>query len=270
MALTKLFLTVKIYPGFSTTDERMLYTAGVRQNGSWIRIAPLRFERKPFKDQYQKYDLIEMDLVRDKNDKRGETFHPRRRGTPYKVLESVGYENNWEFRKKFALQNVYVGMKRLIDDSRDEDNPLSLATFKASRLVNFFWEPVKDEWTEREEAWLNERNVLERRDGTLKVVRKLPYLFSYVFEDVNGTESTLMVDDWELGQYYWQCLKQRKGDETAALKDVKNRYLFEFSRDREVYFFLNTTRISHQHASNPFFIAGVFYPKREKQLSFEF
>ncbi len=270
MALITVFLTLKIYPGISTTDERLLYTAGVREDGSWIRIAPLRFERKSYDNQYEKYNWITMDLIQDTGDPRQETFHPKKHGMPYKVVKSIGEDNNWELRKKVALQNVYVGMRQLVNDSNEEKNPVSIATFKASRLKNLFWEAVNPEWTPRQEKWLNQRNIVEKRGGTYQVVRKLPYLFSYIFEDVNGKESTLMIDDWELGQYYWQRLKNRDGNEEAALEDVKKRYFHEFIKEREIYFFLNTTRMSHFHATNPFFIAGIFYPKREKQLSFEF
>jgi len=270
MALKRVFITVKIYPGLSSRDEETVYSAGLLEDGTWIRIAPLRFERRSYDRQYRKYEWIEMDLVRRRADKRRETHHPRRRGTPVRVLERVRHQNNWDLRKKIALQKVYVGMNRLLADAHNKSKVVSLATFKPARLLNFFWEKTARDWTEEQAAWLDRNNLLERRNGVLQVIRKLPYRFSYTSEDINGREATFMIDDWELGKYFWERLEHHRGNEPAALEDVRNRYFVEFVRDRDVYFFLNTIRVSHHSAANPFFIAGTFYPKREHQLSFDF
>lgn len=270
MALKRVFITVKIYPGFSSQEEETMYAAGLSEDGSWIRIAPLRFERRCYDRQYRKYEWIEMDLVRKRSDQRRETHHPRRRGTPVRVIERIHHENNWDLRKKIALQNVYMGMNRLIADARNRSKVTSLATFKPARLLDFFWEKTERSWTEEQTDWLDQHNLVERRNGALQLIRKLPYLFSYTIEDINGRESTLMIDDWELGRYFWERMERQHGDEAAALEDVRNRYFIEFTREREVFFFLNTVQVSHLSAHNPFFIAGTFYPRREHQLSFDF
>ncbi|HKJ68409.1 MAG TPA: hypothetical protein VKA68_10675 [bacterium] len=270
MALRKILITVKIYPGFSTREEEVIYAAGVEEDGTWVRIAPLRFERRCYANQYRKYHWIEMDLVRDRSDQRRESYRPKRRGTPVRILEEVNQNNNWELRKKIALQNVYVGMNRLLADAKSGNRALSLATFKPARIVNFFWEETTREWSDRQQRWLEQWNLMERTNGMLRPIRKLPYLFSYTIEDINGNESTLMIDDWDVGRFFWDRLQHRNQDEQAALQDVRNRYFNEFIRDRDVYFFLNTVRISHFSARNPFFIVGTFHPMKEQQLSFDF
>ncbi|HRP32922.1 MAG TPA: hypothetical protein PKV73_13570 [Agriterribacter sp.] len=37
-------------------------------------------------------------------------------------------------------------------------------------------------------------------------MQKLPYKFKFVFKDNQGTESRMMIEDWETGQLYWNCL----------------------------------------------------------------
>jgi hypothetical protein len=102
-----------------------------------------------------------------------------------------------------------------------------------------------------------------------ELIRKLPYKFYYQFIDDEGRISKMMIEDWEIGQLYWNCLHRAGGNEDIALEKVRQRYWDEFVLgDKDLYFFLGTTLQWHQRrASNPFVIIGVFYPKQEDQLS---
>ena len=76
-----------------------------------------------------------------------------------------------------------------------------------------------------------------------------------------------MIEDWEIGQLYWNCLKAAKGNKSEALLKVRQRYEEEFVNKKDIYFFLGTTKQWHTRRSkNPFVIIGVFYPKKESQL----
>ena len=71
-----------------------------------------------------------------------------------------------------------------------------------------------------------------------------------------------MIEDWEIGALYWNCLKAAEGNEAVALEKVKQKYEDEF-KDKDVHFFLGTTKEWHmRRAKNPFVIIGVFYPKK--------
>jgi hypothetical protein len=94
------------------------------------------------------------------------------------------------------------------------------------------------------------------------LVRKLPYKFSFVFSDNTGKERTLMIEDWETGQLYWNCLQKHEGNEKKACEDVKKRYFDDFSKTKDLYFYLGTTREFHCIAQNPFVIIGTFHPKK--------
>ncbi len=100
------------------------------------------------------------------------------------------------------------------------------------------------------------------------LIRKLPFKFYYRFQDDSGKSSRLMIEDWEIGALYWNCLKAASGNKAEALKKVRQRYEEEFIAKKDIYFFLGTTRQWHMRRSkNPFVIIGVFYPKKESQLS---
>ena len=75
-----------------------------------------------------------------------------------------------------------------------------------------------------------------------------------------------MIEDWEIGALYWNCLRAAEGNEAEALEKVRQKYQGEFLNEKDIYFFLGTTREWHmRRAKNPFVIIGVFYPKKEAQ-----
>ncbi len=132
-------------------------------------------------------------------------------------------------------------------------------------------EEVDREWNAEKLAILKEKSqqlsLFQTQDEVKKefeFVDKLPYKFSYKFEDINGKESTLMIEDWEIGALYWNCLKNCVGDEQKAVQQVKEKY-FGFAKDCDILLFLGITKKYHGWASNPFVIIGVFYPKIETQ-----
>ena len=83
-----------------------------------------------------------------------------------------------------------------------------------------------------------------------------------------GKERRLMIEDWEIGALYWNCLRDAEGDEEIALKKVRQKYETQFLDGHDIYLFLGTTKEWHtRRANNPFVIIGVFYPKKVTQAS---
>jgi len=79
-----------------------------------------------------------------------------------------------------------------------------------------------------------------------------------------------MVEDWEIGALYWNCMKLANYDETSAVDLVKKK-MFELWEKRDLYFFIGTTLQFHALKSDdPFVIIGLFYPPVCYQYSFEF
>lgn len=72
-----------------------------------------------------------------------------------------------------------------------------------------------------------------------------------------------MIEDWEIGQPYWNCLQDVEGDEEAALNKVREKFGHQFLNEKDLYFFLGTTKEWHRRrAPSPFVIIGLFYPPK--------
>ncbi|WP_338768538.1 hypothetical protein WAF17_08020 [Bernardetia sp. ABR2-2B] len=262
MAIEKVLITVKTYPTISVKYDELVCTAGFREDGTWIRIYPIQFRKKSYKDQYKKYEWIEIDLVKNTSDPRPESYRPHSEDTEIKkVGEILADGNTWKKRREIVLKNVYTDLSILIGEAKDRAVSTSLAVFKPTKIHKFIYEKVEDEWDSRKLEAMKQMNLFGSvKNDNFKVVKKLPYKFSYQWEDSNGKTTKMMIEDWEIGQLYWNCLKRHDGDKLKACKDVEKKYFDSFAKKKDIYLFLGTTKIHHYRASNPFVIIGVFPP----------
>jgi hypothetical protein len=222
MTKERVLITVKTYPTLSRKHGETVCTAGIRGDGSWLRIYPVPFRRLEETEQYNKFDWINCDLVKSRSDPRPETRH----AANLQELHAdghIGTESNWRERRKLLLRTstVYTRMQPLIDGAKA--NTLSLAVFKPALVRNFTWEEEERDWDRnkvaemREKTKQNELFAEETWRETFKLIPKLPYSFSYEFEDADGRKSSMQILDWEIGQLYWNCLR-REGEERKALE----------------------------------------------------
>jgi hypothetical protein len=273
MARKKILLAVTTYPLPSRSYDELVCTAGFLEDGSWIRIypIPLSFLNSLKKDgvvQSTKYTWIELDLKKRTDDFRPESHSP----VDYEfkdmvIAEHLDTKSNWRARKDICLKNVYTDLSKLIEDSQAPSN-VSLATFKPAKITGFEVEKDDDDW---KQMWLDLKKQTDLF-GNINTEKapfpKVPYKFYYRFEDEKGRNSRLMIEDWEIGQLYWNCHRAVEGDEKIAIEKVKLKYDVEFRLEKDIYLFLGTTQKWHTLRSpNPFVIIGVFYPKKELQTA---
>lgn len=264
----KVLITVKTYPTLSAKYDELVCTAGFREDGTWIRIYPIPFRKLDFDQRYKKYDWLELEVEKRKDDFRPESFRPSQTPDNFKTVGNIGTQNYWQYRKNIVLKKgAHTNLKQLIDEAYNPAIQTSLAVFKPKKLLKFTIKPAeKKEWDKdklkKVEAHAAQYNLFEEPDNNpFKVVKKLPYKFSYQFKDEEDKQSELMIEDWEIGQLYWNSLKRHHGDETAACADVRKKYENDFMKTKDLYLFLGTTYEFHKkNAPNPFVIVGVFYP----------
>lgn len=268
MPLQKVLITVKTYPSISTVYDELVCTAGFLEDGSWVRIYPIQFRDLEYSQQYKKYDWIEIDLVKNTKDFRPESYRPSSLEVRTTKVGRIEPANNWQERKDIVLRNVYTSKDKLIADAKDQTKFVSLAVFKPTKVLDFRIEVADREWNKDKLDKMRQMNLFEQRRAQTKLVRKLPYKFSYVFEDEHGESSTLMIEDWELGALFWKY-----EDEEEACRKVREKYFDDFAKTKDLYFFLGTTMANHIKSRNPFIIIGTFHPtfpkapKASSQLS---
>lgn len=274
----RILLVVTTYPLPSSSYDELVCTAGITEDGEWIRIypMPLSFLNKLKVDgkvEKTKYTWIELDLIKRTDDFRPESHSPADYNfNDLCILDRIASKIFWVERRKYCLKNVYTNMKQLIEDSKAPRNK-SLAVFKPTRIKDFIIESTEREWKSEWKAQLQQSQLNFDKPGeplAKKLIPKVPYNFSYKFIEDSGVERTLQIQDWEIGQLYWNCLRLNNHNEVLACADVKKKYFDAFTKEHDIYLFLGTTKEWHQRrGSNPFVIVGVFYPKKnpDTQLS---
>lgn len=271
MSTTKVLICVKTYPSLSEKYDELVCTAGFREDGTWIRIFPVPFRKLEYHKRYEKWQWIELDLVKNVRDFRPESYRPANLDKEIKMLERVDTKHNWAARKPYVLKNVYTNLSELTAKAKDENDRTSLAVVKPKEVIDFVWEPCNPEWPKGKLDTIIANQAqgslfdAEETKAIFKVVTKLPYKFSYKFTTDDGKLRTIMIEDWELGALYLNCLKDAKGDETIACAKVREKYFDWMYKKRDLYFFMGTT-LAH-HAMGTFIIIGTFYPPKVDQLS---
>ena len=259
----RVYIVVKTYPTISKEYSELVCTAGVLEDGSWIRLYPVPFRKLVANDKYPKYSWIEVEATRNTADFRPETYRP---DLSTISVEPKPKKTDWDERRRVVFRNkkIYTNLQEIIGKAKTEG--ISLAVFKPTSLIDLIVEEVERDWDPKKLASLEglsrQMNLFQTPEEIVeefKTVPKVPYRFSYKFNDDSGKQSTMMIEDWEIGMLYFNCLKSAKGDEKVAITKVKEKYFDNFIK-KDLHFFLGTTRQFHNIAPNPFIIVGVFYP----------
>lgn len=278
MAKERVLITVKTYPTLSNKYGELVCTAGFREDGSWIRIYLIPFRKLELHQRYSKWQWIEMDLVRNLSDPRKESYRPYDMDQEIILGDIIKPNKDWSIRKNIALKNVKYNMQELINEAQNPKIGTSLAVLKPKEIIEFKITPCEREWNKKK----LEKVKAQQMQGSLfdadyterlfKIAKKLPYKFSYVFTTEDGQKRDLMIEDWEIGQLYWNCLKTY-GNEKIACEKVREQYWDNMVFNKDLYFFLGTTQQYHAWSTNPFIIIGLFYPPKPThslQLAFDF
>ena len=273
--MKRVFIAVKTYPTISEKYAELVCTAGVLEDGSWIRLYPIPFRKLEVEQKYPKYSWVQVKVRRNPADFRPETYRPYDLSTI--IVEPKPNKVDWNERRKIIFKNkkIYTNLEELINSAKSDGT--SLAVFKPTEVLDFVIEPDERDWNLKKleslrclSQQMNLFQTAEEIKAEFKVVPKVPYKFSYTFIDDAGKKSTLMIGDWELGMLYFNCLKRANGDEGVATSKVREKYFGTFTT-KDLHFFLGTTKQFHHVAPNPFIIIGVFYPPMpspNQQMSF--
>lgn len=265
----RIYIVVKTYPTISREYSELVCTAGITEEGDWIRLYPIPFRKLDYYQRFPKYTWINVRVKRNTGDFRPESYRPDL--DSIKVEPRINNKPDWEERKRilFKTQTIYVSREEIIKKAKQK--LMSLAFFKPAKILDLVAEPIERDWDAEKIAILKElskqQNLFqtpEEIEEEYRTVKKVPYKFSYVFEDCNGIQSKLMIEDWEIGMLYFNCLKSARGNEKAAIEKVRKKFLDDFL-NKDLYFCLGTTKAHHLIAKNPFIIIGVFYPPKTSE-----
>ncbi len=262
----KILILAKTYPTLSEKYLETVCTAGIREDGTWVRIYPVRFRQMSEVERYQKYQWITCDVYKPemKNDRRHESYHVE---GGIRIGPAISTKDSWSERRKVVLgrTKIYTNKHELIGASRNFAT--SLAIFKPTRIEGPFAEVDEREWDQvklkRALGKARQLDLFEEASRQFTIVKKLPYKFHYTVYDDDGAESHHVILDWEIGSLFWGEVK-RLGTEEAAKDSVIKKFASFCNLDKyDTHFYMGTSKeFQQKNAPNPWMIIGVgYFPK---------
>lgn len=255
----RVLITVKTYPIPSMKYDELVCTAGVTEDGEFIRLYPIRFRDLPFSQQYKKYQWIEVEAEKHKGrDTRKESYRPRE-GTLKIVGEPISTRGNWAERAKYALAKKSASMEALYDSQKEDRT--SLGVFQPREILDLEVSSDEAEWKPQFKEAMRQQRLWDDRKVTREPPRKVPWKFHYRFRCDDARckgNHKMMIEDWETGALYWNCVDAGATPEEAAAK-VKAKFLDQMcAPEIDTHFFVGTVL---QHGT--WVVVGVFWPRRE-------
>ena len=249
----KVLITVKTYPLPSKKTIEASCTAGITEDGNWIRLFPLPFRYLEYEKQFKKYQWIEASVTKA-SDPRPESYKV--------VLDSIRLmgkplqtSNNWQARKDIILPLAAPSLCYL--QRTRAETEVTLGIFKPRIIRELIIEPEEySYWTENELEILSQQSMFDKKPA--KPLEKIPLKFAYSFfcDDPQCTGHRLSVTDWEIGEAYrkWRL---RYGEHWESY--FRQRFETEVIYSFDTYFYIGTIR-AHPDV---WIIIGLFYPHKE-------
>jgi hypothetical protein len=257
MEKLKVLVTVKTYPLPSASYDELVCTAGVREDGSFVRLYPINFRDLPYRQQYRKYQWVEVMAQRHTRDPRKESYRPdsatlRNLGEP--ILPKNG---DWSERAKYVLARKAQSMEDLYE--QQERDHTSLGIFKPRQVRDLVITDDAPDWPPGFKAKLMQARLWDERRKTKEPPRKVPFKFHYRFECDDPRckrNHRMMIEDWEVGALYWRLVDKGATPGDAAAK-VKAKFLDDLcGPGRDTHFFVGTVL-----AHGTWVVIGVWHPK---------
>lgn len=249
----KILITVKTYPLPSKKTIEASCTAGVTEDGKWIRLFPLPFRFLEHSKKFKKYQWIEASVTKA-SDPRPESFKIDL--DSIKLIDKpLPTSNNWKIRKDIIFPLASPSLCYL-ENTRAETG-VTLGIFKPRIINELIIEPEEDpSWTAQEMSVLNRQSMFDKQ--YIKPLEKIPFKFYYRFfcSDSKCKGHKLSATDWEMGEAYRKW-KRNYGNEWED--HFRRKFEYDVIYSWETYLYVGTIR-AHPDV---WIIVGLFYPHKE-------
>jgi hypothetical protein len=251
----RILILVKTYPVPATKGIEVSCTAGVTDDGKWIRLFPVPYRYLEGEKQFHKYEWIAASVSKATDDKRPESF--RLNADTIQVGEVIPPTGKWRARRDLLKPLISPSMCQ-IQRERDEHGSPTLGLFKPAKIERLVIDPAKQsDWTEQELTKL--RQTLLFQTAPSQMLEKIPFDFRYEFtcDDHACRGHRMLCTDWEMLESSRRWRGQYGGDWKTKFR---HRYEAEMINKNDTHFYVGTV---HQYP-DAWIIVGLFYPPKPK------
>lgn len=258
----KVLITVKTAPIPSKKYDELVCTAGVLEDGTFVRLYPINFRELPFSQQYRKYQWIEVDAEKHKGrDTRKESWKPDSDTLTLGPKISTAGDPTWSNRARHVLPKKAQSMEALWD--AQELDRTSLGVFKPQKIHDLVIEELPSpDWDPSFLEALKQARLWDDRKHTREPPRRMPFKLSFKFEcddpRCKGNHQ-MMIEDWEVSALYWRLVDEGVPPQNAV-QAVRTKFLTVLcALDRDTHFFVGTVL---EHGT--WVVIGIWWPALPK------
>ena len=252
----RVLIAVKTYPQPSEKHLETVCTAGVTEEGRWVRLYPIPFRMLESDQQYSKWVWVRARARRRGKDPRPESFKVD--VDSIRVERPTGSLNVlWAGRCRLLLPTVSPSLEAI--QARRERDGTSLGLFRPARIEGLRIVPDPDHReTQAKINRLRQRSGIPGIVGQSSPLQALPVKFEYSFscQDAACRGHTMCLFDWEIAQA-WR--KWRRNYPEKELPDkLRETWIHRLFEDRRGHFIVGTL----QAHPTTFTLIGYFSPPR--------
>ncbi len=257
MEAKDVLILVKTYPEYSAKYTETVCTAGIlAENKQLIRLYPIRYRYLEGKDQFTKYQWINVKLSKAASDSRPESYNIYEKSI--KIGERIEPKKDWSEREKWILneKNIYNSIEELHEAQKSSGVSLGLVRLKELTRIHIESKPKSD----MEQALKKKETIMKQLDmfEDKKNLEILPVRFLIHFRceghECNGHVMSIL--DWEFAQLY-RNVKNSRDWKIKIEKKIRDIC----GSDKDTYLILGNMA-KRQHI---FCILGFFYPPKSRQ-----
>lgn len=256
----RVLITAKAAPETSTKHGEVVCTAGITDQGEFIRLYPIPLDLFRQGKGFRKFDWIEVECEKAKEYlSRKESY--KIRGNTLRVVdrslnEKVKGKTNWAGRNEVLMPMVNQSIEEL--EQAFKDDKTSLGLIKVNELTEFIRTKDLDEGDKVIHKVM--QTVLDQSFGTenlrgFEPLQQIPHIYKYHFTCKGDAchKHRMTCEDWELFEAH-RTWPDRYKEKTWDM--IQDRF-FRFMKERDLHFFLGTeSQYGH------WLIIGIYYPPK--------
>jgi hypothetical protein len=249
-------IVTKAYPEYSKRHGSVACTAGITEDGDWIRLYPIDMRHFSGIDKISKFDVIEVECTSDPDKLSRKESHKVRPDSIKIVDKSLTQPKaDWKKRNKIILPMLSKSIEHL-QESYEKDKT-SFGLIKPRELLDFI--KTEDLQIYEQDSWSFTINL----DGAkIPNVSKIQHIFKYQFKCSgcsNDSEHMMQCEDWELFESY-RSWGARYQDTQILWTKLRDKYLTWMLEKRDLHFIMG------MYSQYPtWFIVGLYYPPKNNQ-----
>jgi|CXWL01.1.fsa_nt_gi hypothetical protein len=250
----KVLITVRTYPAPSGKSVEVSCTAGITEDGDWIRLFPVPYRFVKPDKRFKKYQWVSVKVRKAKSDPRPESHNLDI--DSIRILKAVPPAKGWIKRRVAIGEKNFAHCMCCLKRHHDQPGAPTIGIFKPREIERLVLQPASPNWTARELRSLRQVTFFE--NAPVNELEKIPFKFKYKYrcDDAACRGHSMSCSDWEMGESFRRWKSEHPTDWESKFREKYERQMIE---ENDTHFYVGTV---HKHPKN-WIIVGLWYPRAE-------